>query len=403
MLPFSPQIPAALAGLVDVSALNVSKGDEGKIYTLDLYFPKMQTFRTIRSHNLGALESKLRTCFDHWHTLYLNQQTDLQRISIEDKVTRLNLAATRELQAILQIFEARELTRFGPARFTPQDTLSLTPQQLVADDKLRSKIIFQSGDVAKPLGVEQLPMPMRPSRQKHMMAYGRWDRIFNKKDIQASFDEKLEQWRQQADAAKQARSDLKRRFEYEVVPKYQSFVAKHKQSHQDALANHIQMQQGYQRKEKESLLAYVESILCALPLPPSVSLNIDWQLDFHSPCLKVRLHLPDSMASPEVKSYYTAQGNLYSNTYTETQRAQILEQMQQHLALLCLHQIFLGDQANHIERIALLGLLSGEERFALNVTQQGFAELVEHFAPEDIFARVQVPQAESSYHAAVTG
>ena len=196
---FTCSIPEIIEKKINVTEVYANHTQTGKFssYGIDIKFPELHLFKTIKSSEMHALRGKIENTLKTWGEKY---ERHLDKLHIEkqtDHVDQLNQEAKEALESLNNILN-HTLTINDTVDWDAikrKDAFRIKPNKLFDDNQKPGFISFNS--YGKPIDFEKNKIPIEPDFKNIKNEFGLITKVFRGKFIQKEFDERVEKWKKE--------------------------------------------------------------------------------------------------------------------------------------------------------------------------------------------------------------
>ncbi len=334
-------------------------------YSIDLSFPELRLYRTLRSREVSLLPGKVEAVLELWEKKYLRHlqhETDRYRRAAVDQ---LNRDAEGRLQVLNSILETA-------ASITPvadwfiilrRGVFSVTPQDLYGIPDIPPYILTDAD--GRPADIKRLNQANRPDLEKTQSRFGTLTKLFQPDRVKDAVDQEMQDWsKRRSDigvANAERRATLKQA--QDIYDASKSMFAGERESSAQVLET---VKANYDEALSEDFLdfpdacaieEYCDLLMMAIEYPDEICSN--WLLSYAPDrrALHIRLDLPslDQLDLPKHYEYSSKIAEVVEHRLSEAEIADLCDVVSYQMVLRTMSDLFMVDEADAIDSITCDG------------------------------------------------
>jgi len=333
-------------------------------YMIDLSFPQLRLYRTLKSREVSLLPGKVEAVLDIWEKKYLRhlqQETDRYRSAAVEQMNRDSQGRLDTLNSILSAVDSNLLSADWN-RIQRRGVFRITPQELYGIPEVPRYILVDAE--GRPADTQRLNQANRPDLEKTQSQFGTFTKMFRPGKVQDAVDKELQDWsKKRSDIGvtnAERRATLKQA--QDIFDATKSMFEGERASASQVLGTvRAQYEQAIEDSEGQlgvsAVEEYCDLIMLAMEYPDEVCSN--WLISYvpDRKALHVRLDLPtpEQLNIPKSWEYSTDVAEVVPHYFTDAELTDLCDSVSYQMCLRTIYDLFRADQAGAIESISLNG------------------------------------------------
>ena len=334
-------------------------------YGVNLSFPELHIYRTLRSRELSLLRGKVEAVLELWEKKclqYLQYQTDRYRAGAVDQLNRDTDKRLRLLRNIL--VDALDNTPSADwLRIECRGVFSVTPKELYGIPDIPAYILMDED--GRPADVLRLDQVRKPDIEKTKKQFGVITKVFSPSKVREAVDQELERWSKKRSDIGVANAERRAtlRQAQDIYDASKSMFKAGRESDQSILQN---IKTNYERLATTVLNSdfttcaveeHCDLIMMAIKYPDEICSN--WLMNYvpERKVLHLDLDLPaiDQLRLPKAWEYSTSSAEVVEIKLSKREVAELCDLVCYQMLLRTMRDLFVADEARAIETIICNG------------------------------------------------
>ena len=334
-------------------------------YGVNLSFPELHIYRTLRSRELSLLRGKVEAVLELWEKKclqYLQYQTDRYRAGAVDQLNRDTDKRLRLLRNIL--VDALDNTPSADwLRIECRGVFSVTPKELYGIPDIPAYILMDED--GRPADVLRLDQVRKPDIEKTKKQFGAITKVFSPSKVREAVDQELERWSKKRSDIGVANAERRAtlRQAQDIYDASKSMFKAGRESDQSILKN---IKTNYERLATTVLNSdfatcaveeHCDLIMMAIKYPDEICSN--WLMNYvpERKVLHLDLDLPaiDQLRLPKAWEYSTSSAEVVEIKLSKREVAELCDLVCYQMLLRTMRDLFVADEARAIETIICNG------------------------------------------------
>jgi len=349
--------PESLRDLIEVSGVYVVRGRaDGGLprYCIDLAFPDLGFFRTLRSQNVTLLGGKVEAVLGFWAGNWVTHddyEADQQKPSAIGRLNTDSLATLNELENLLGELSAIVIDwdlLLRKFRFKP------SPMELFGIPAEPPYITYDPA--GRPEDIERLNQVNQPNLDDTVSQFSPLAKMFNTGEVREAVDDELRKYSDDRSAV--AVTNAERRATLKQAQAiYDASLARFESEREQDVEALERVKAAYELREAGAVEDHCDAVLLNAYCPDVISRN--WTVEYlpGSCCLMVELDLPTAgqMELPRSWEWSAETGAAIANCLTPTEANVLCDKVAYQLVIRTIRDLFATDEVDAIERIVCNG------------------------------------------------
>ena len=362
-------IPEIIEDRIQISGVFLHSTSTSMVrYGVNLSFPELHLYRTLRSRELSLLRGKVEAVLELWEKKciqHLHYQTDRYRAAAVDQ---LNRDADKRLLLLRNILlDSLDSTPSADwLRIECRGAFSLTPEELYGIPDIPAYILTDAdGRAADFLRLDQV---RKPDIEKTKNQFGAITKFFRPSTVREAVDQELERWSKKRSeigvANAERRATLRQAQNIFDASKSMFKTGRESDRHvlQNIKTNYGKLASGVLSGDSASCAVeeYCDLIMMAIEYPDEICSN--WLMNYvpERKVLHLDLDLPtiDQLSLPKAWEYSTSSAEVVEIKLSEREVAELCDLVCYQMLLRTMRDLFVADEARAIETIICNGQIA---------------------------------------------
>ena len=358
---FTYSIPDLLVDKVVVSKAYQNYTSRGYVssYGVDLEFPEMGFYKTLKSSDFYLLRGKIEATFAEWEKKYKSYLIEKHKNQQKKSVDDLTLKAQKEIDNLYDLLsntlKVNDAVNWDVIK--RKDLFKINPNDLCATRKVPEYITFNT--TGCPVEYQAKALPRKPNRDATARGHGVFNKLFRKKKIQEDFEQRMQIWENNIKCVKKDNVDREKQFT-SLVNIYQE---KEKEFELEKVRDNNALEETrrqYQAKDPKAIEEYCDLVLNNSQYPNYFPKN--WNLEFQSEngIVIVEYMLPSPEALPSIVGYgyIKSKDEITEKHMPKSEYKQLYDDVIYQICLRTIHELFEADVVNALEAVAFNGIVA---------------------------------------------
>lgn len=357
-------VPDNISGLVQISDVYQNYLQSGKpsSYGVDLAFHELNLTKTIKTKDFYLLRSKVEESLRSWSEKYCRHTDKLHKEDRQASVDRMN----RDASAAVELVNNLLIHTLDIDDALDWDSLkSCVPFVVDVDfyvEELSSDAFeLKLNEVGAPIGINLKHELGRPELIAFKSRYGLFAKLFNKKAIQAAYEEELDLWQCKSQAIKkqnQEREELLLKAKEHYSQKLKEYLEEQSLNNK-AVDN---LREKYLKGDSSSIEDYCDLVLSTSQYPDYFPSDREVEYRSDNKMLVVNFALPAPSDMPSVSSYkyIKSRDEVSEKLLSEAVKKKMYDSAIYQVAIRTIHELFEADVINEIDSVVFNGLVTSD-------------------------------------------
>ena len=359
-------IPEIIEDRIQISGVFLQPTSTSMVsYGINLSFPELHLYRTLRSRELSLLRGKVESVLELWEKKclqHLHYQTDRYRAAAVDQ---LNRDADKRLRLLRNILlDSLDSTPSADwLRIECRGVFSVTPEELYGIPDIPAYILTDAD--GRPADVLRLDQVRKPDLEKTKNQFGAITKFFRPSTVREAVDQELERWsKKRSDigvANAERRATLRQAQDIFDASKSMFKAGRDSDRHvlQNIKTNYGRLASGVLSSDSASCAVeeYCDLIMMALEYPDEICSN--WLVSYvaERKVLHLDLDLPsiDQLRVPKAWQYSSSSAEVVELKLSEREVAELCDLVSYQMLLRTMRDLFVADEACAIKAITCNG------------------------------------------------
>ncbi len=354
-------VPDIIKDRIEISDVFIEDNEAALSYRINLSFPELHLYRTIRSREVSLLPAKVETKLKLWEEKYLRHlqfQTDRVRATAVD---RLNRDAQERLAALNSMLT--DQTHYPPQAdwrlLERRGVFDITPEELYGIPDIPAYILTDAE--GRPADVKRLDQASRPDLEKTQSQFGPMTKLFRPGKVQDAVEQEMQDWSKRRSEIGVANAERRA-----TLRQAQEIYDASRSMFEAARATGMEIIERLQNDYADAIEGGFESavnpaaieehcdlVMLAREYPDEICNNWLLSFDADTQTLHLQLDVPTllQLNKPKVWVYSASTREVDEQYYPDDELAELCDSVAYQMVIRTMLDLAAADEANAIETI----------------------------------------------------